>query len=127
MANIVIVKPQKIHFLNPMWSYHYAWYDFNFMAFNLFSNLLIGYKWSTRVNDKLLQKDISEGHEHNISFSQIDLSEARDNFFKNTKAHHAQKDISEALEQFHRKELRWRDVSAAYLASLATIWGLYFI
>ena len=22
-------------------------------------------------------------------------------FFKNTKAHHAQKDISEALEQFH--------------------------
>ena len=58
------------------------------------------------MNDKLLQKDISEDHEHNISFSQINLSEARDNLFKNTKAHRAQKDISEALEQFHRKELR---------------------
>ena len=73
------------------------------------------------------KKDINEDHEHNISFSQINLSEARENLFKNTKAHCAQKDISEALEQFHRKELRWRDVSAAYLASLATIWGLYFI
>ena len=58
-----------------------------------------------------------------ISFSQINLSEARENFFKtlltqinlsesiehffkNTKAHHAQKDITEALEQFHIKELR---------------------
>ena len=97
------------------------------MTFNLFNNLLIGYKWSTRVNDKLLQKGKSEDHEHNIYFSQINLSEARKNFFKNTKAHHAQKYISEALEQFHRKELRWRDVHAAYLASLATIWGLYFI
>ena len=97
------------------------------MAFNLFNNLLIGYKWSTRVNDKLLQKDINDDHEHNIYFSQINLSEARENFFKNTEAQHAQKDISEALEQFHRKELRWRDVNAAYLASLATIWGLYFI
>ena len=93
------------------------------MTFNLFNNLLIGYKWSTRVNDKLLQKDINEDHEHNISFSQINLSEARENFFENTK----QKDLSEALEQFQRKELRWRDVNAAYLASLATIWGLYFI
>ena len=53
----------------------------------------------------LLQKDISEDHEHNIYFSQINLSEARENLFKNTKAHHSQKDISEALEQFHRKEL----------------------
>ena len=96
------------------------------MTFNLFNNLLIGYKWSTRVNDKLIQKDISEGHEHNISFYQINLSEARDNFFKNTKAHR-QKDISVALEQFHRKELRWRDVCAAYLASLATIWGLFYL
>ena len=33
--------------------------------------------------------------------SQIDLSEAWEHFFKNIKAHHAQKDISEALEQFH--------------------------
>ena len=97
------------------------------MIFNSFNNLLIGYKWSIRVNDKLLQKDISEDHEDNISCTQINLSEARDNFFKNTKAHHAKKDISEALEQFHRKELRWRDVSAAYLASLAAILGLYFI
>ena len=118
---------KRFHFLNPMWSYHYAWYDFNFMTFNLFNNLLIGYKWSTRVNDKLLPKDISEDHEHNISFSQINLIEARENFFKNTRAHRAKKDISEALEQFHRKELRWRDVNAAYIASLATIWGLYFI
>ena len=97
------------------------------MTFNLFKNLLTGYKWSTRVSDKLLQKDINEDHEHNISFSQINLSEARENFFKNTKAQRAQKDISEALEQFHRKEIPWRDLSAAYLASLATIWGLYFI
>ena len=97
------------------------------MTFNLFNNLLVGYKWSTRVNDKLLQKDINEDHEHNISFSQINLSEARYNLFKNTKAHCAKKDISEALEQFHRKDLRWRDVNAAYLASLVTIWGLYFI
>ena len=67
------------------------------MIFNLFNNLLIGYKWSTRVNDKLIQKYISEDHENNISFSQINLSEERESFFKNTKAHHAQKDISEAL------------------------------
>ena len=52
------------------------------MTFNLFQNLLIGYKWSTRVNDKLLEKDINEDHEHNISFSQINLSEARENFLK---------------------------------------------
>ena len=31
--------------------------------------------------------------------SQTNLSEAREHFFKNTKAHHAQKYISEALEQ----------------------------
>ena len=33
--------------------------------------------------------------------SQIKLSEAREHFFKITKAHRAQKDISEALEQVH--------------------------
>ena len=44
-------------------------------------------------------KDITEDHEHNIYFSQINLSEARENFFKNAKAHRAQKDISEALQQ----------------------------
>ena len=37
-----------------------------------------------------------------ITNSQINLSEARDHFFQNTKAHHSQKDISEALEQVHR-------------------------
>ena len=68
------------------------------MTFNLFNNLLIGYKWSTRVNEKLIQNDINEDHENNIYFSKINLSEARENFFKSTKAHHAQKDISEALE-----------------------------
>ena len=64
-------------------------------------------------------KNISEDHEDNFSFSQINLSEARENFFKfgnnsqinlseerehffkNTKAHLAQKDITEALEQVH--------------------------
>ena len=130
MTNIVIVKLQKISLSKPnvkiplgmIWTY-----NFSFIIFNLFNTLLIGYKWITRVNGKLLQKDINEDHEHTISISQINLSEARENFFKNTKAHHAKKDISEALEQFHRKELCWRDVSAAYLASLATIWGLYFI
>ena len=35
-----------------------------------------------------------------IFFSQNNLSEARENFLKNTKAHRAQKDITEALEQF---------------------------
>ena len=42
---------------------------------------------------------MSEDHENNISFSQINLSEAGENFYKNIKAHCAQKDISEALEQ----------------------------
>ena len=69
------------------------------MIFNSFKNLLIGYKWSTRVNDKLLQKYTSEDHKHNISFSQTNFSEARENFVKNTKAHRALKDISEALEK----------------------------
>ena len=36
-----------------------------------------------------------------LPFSQTNLSEARDNFLKNTKAHHAKKDISDALEQVH--------------------------
>ena len=58
-----------------------------------------------------------------LRYSQINLSEARDNFFKNTKAHLAQKDISEALEQFHRKELRRRDVNAAYCYLLNTCVG----
>ena len=35
-------------------------YKFRFMIFNSFNHLLIGYTWSTWVNDKLLQKDISE-------------------------------------------------------------------
>ena len=63
MTNIVIVKLQNISLPKPnvklplgmIWKY-----NFIFIIFNLFNNLLIGYKWSTRVNDKLLQKDISE-------------------------------------------------------------------
>ena len=63
MTNNVIVKPQKISLSKPnvkpllgmIWTC-----NFNFMIFNSFNNLLIGYKLSTRVNDKLLQKDISE-------------------------------------------------------------------
>ena len=65
MTNIVIVEPQKISLFKPnvklplgmVW-----FYNFNFMIFNSFNNLLIGYKWSMRVIDKLLQKDISEDH-----------------------------------------------------------------
>ena len=63
MTNIMIVKPQKISLYKPnvkpplgmIWTY-----NFSFIIFNLVNTLLIGYKWSTRVNDKLLQKDISE-------------------------------------------------------------------
>ena len=40
-----------------------------------------------------------------ITNSQINLSEARENFFKNNKAHRAQKDISEALEQFQGSKI----------------------
>jgi len=40
--------------------------------------------------------------------SQINLIEAWEHFFKNNKAHGAQKDISEALEQFHSsKQFKW--------------------
>ena len=50
---------KRFHFLNPMWTT--ARHDMISTSwFNLFNNLLIGYKWSTRVNEKLLQKDISE-------------------------------------------------------------------
>ena len=63
MTNIVIVKLQKLSLSKPnvkpllgmIWTY-----NFNFMILNSFNNLLLGYKWSTRVNDKLLHKDISE-------------------------------------------------------------------
>ena len=63
MTSIVIVKPQKISLSKPnvklllgmIWTY-----NFYFMIFNSFNNLLIGYKWSTRVKDKVLEKDISE-------------------------------------------------------------------
>ena len=59
MTNIVIVKLQKISLSKPyvklplgmIWTY-----NFNFMIFNSFNDLLVGYKWSTRVNDELLQK-----------------------------------------------------------------------
>ena len=63
MINIVIVKLQKISLSKPnvklplgmIWTYNSS-----FIIFNLFNNLLIVYEWSTRLNDKLLQKDISE-------------------------------------------------------------------
>jgi hypothetical protein len=45
--------------------------------------------------------NISEGHKHEISISQKSISESREIFFKTSKAHRAQKDISEVLEQFH--------------------------
>ena len=61
MTNIVIVKPQKISLSKPNVKLPVGMVRlFNFTTFNLFDNLLIGYKWSTRVNDKLLQQDISE-------------------------------------------------------------------
>ena len=55
MSNIVIVKLQKISLSKPnvkqplgmIWTY-----NFNFMIFNSFNNLLIGYKWSTRAIPK---------------------------------------------------------------------------
>ena len=50
------------------------------------------------------QNNLSEARENflkKITNSQINLSEVGEHFFKNNKAHHAQKDISEALEQFH--------------------------
>ena len=50
----------------------------------------------------------------NCTNSKINLSEAREHFFKNTKAHHAQKDISEALEQFHSS----KNLSEAHRAIL---------
>ena len=65
MTNIVIVKPQKISLSKPNVKLPLGmkWrYNLKFMIFNSFNNLLTGYKWSTRVNDKLLQKDISEDH-----------------------------------------------------------------
>ena len=63
MANIVIVMPQNISLSKPNVKLPLGMiltYNFSFIVFNLFNNLLIGYKWSTRVNDKLLQKDIGE-------------------------------------------------------------------
>jgi len=56
------------------------------------------------INFSFSQINLSEARENffeNFNNSQINLSEAREHFFKNTKAHHAQKDISEALEQVH--------------------------
>ena len=49
------------------------------------------------------QNILSEAWENffKITNSQINLSEAWEHLFKNKKAHRAQKDISEALEQFH--------------------------
>ena len=43
-----------------------------------------------------------------ITNSQINLSEASEHFFKNNKAHRAQKDISEALEQMTTYSERYK-------------------
>ena len=56
-------------------------------------------------NFSFSQNNLSEARENflkNLTNSQINLSDAREHFFKNTKANHAQNDISEALEQIHR-------------------------
>ena len=44
-------------------------------------------------------KNLSEDHEHKVFISQRGISESREIFFKISKAHRAQKDISEAYEQ----------------------------
>ena len=53
------------------------------------------------ISLKILSEAIENFFKKHFTNSQINLSEAREHFFKNTKAHHAQKDISEALEQVH--------------------------
>ena len=63
------------------------------------------------------QNNLSEAWENffkKFTNSKINLSEAWENFFKNIKSHRAQKDISEALEQFH--------VSTFFKWSTATSW-----
>ena len=60
------------------------------------------------------QTNLSEEHVHKIFISQNNISEAWEYFFKNIKAHHAQKDIIEALEQFHSS----KNLSEAHRAIL---------
>jgi hypothetical protein len=98
-----------------------------FMKFFIY--ILLGYLSLWDYFNMLLLKtptNLSEEHEHkifylskkykwskrdflqNFSNSQINLSEAWEHFFKTNKAHRAQKDISEALEQFHSsKRFKW--------------------
>ena len=55
--------------------------------------------------------------------SQINLSEERGHIFNNTKAHHAQKDISKALEQIYSSEKKiseaWRVILTSHDIILA--------
>ena len=59
----------------------------------------------------IAQTNLSEEHELKIFFSQNNISEAWENFLKNNKAHCAQKDISEVLEQLPS----WKDLSEAHI------------
>ena len=54
----------------------------------------------------------------NSTSSEINLNEAWEHFFKNIKAHSAQKDISEALEQFHSSKKLSENLSEAHRAIL---------
>jgi hypothetical protein len=70
----------------------------------VFIYIILGYLSLWDYFNMLLLKtptNIRGEHKHKISISQKSISEAREIFFKTCKAHHAQKDISEALEQFH--------------------------
>ena len=60
MTNIVIVKPQKISLSTPNVKLPLGMLCFQLHEIQFIQQLVIGYKWSTRVNDKLLQKDVSE-------------------------------------------------------------------
>ena len=60
MTNIVIVKPQKVSFSKPNVKLPLGMIWFQLHEIQFIQQFTIGYKWSTRVEGKLLQKDISE-------------------------------------------------------------------
>ena len=62
MANTVIVKLQKISLSKPNVKLPLDMIWFQLHDIQFIQQSLKGYKWSTRVNDKLLQEDISEDH-----------------------------------------------------------------
>ena len=74
----------KVFIISSLDIYHFG--TIFYMLLLLSSNK---YKWSKR---EFIKKTTN---------SQINLSEAWEHFFKNDKAHRAQKDISEVLEQVH--------------------------